>query len=435
MSLSLEAGLAPSKPSRLKPLLATARRYGLSASGPVATSGAHFLASLLFVRSLPAAAFGLFSFVLVIVPFAMSMTGALLIIPATRALTLPAAARAEAMACCLKMNLALSALTACGVFALLLTAESRSSAFALLPALLLGLFGGALTFRWFARCYAFVEGRLKSAIASDIVYAVALISGLAVLARSHHVTLAAGAATLLLAALASFAPLGRKFFAEQFAAVSTGRLRLYGATFRDVTRWSLLGVIFTEMTVNAHAYLVTFVAGSGPFALLALGMLLMRPASLVQSALPDLERPAMTRQIAARDWRGLARTRKEFGAGLFAMLLATLALDGGLLLWFPGLILRKGYSLHNVIIVAAISAIIMAVRCLRAPPAVLLQAIGAFRESAMIGIKSSAVSVIATLSLLLAFGPIASLGGVLLGELVILFYCRKLAAAWEAQRG
>jgi hypothetical protein len=117
------------------------------------------------------------------------------------------------------------------------------------------------------------------------------------------------------------------------------------------------------------------------------------------------------------------------------MLLATLALDGGLLLWFPGLILRKGYSLHNVIIVAAISAIIMAVRCLRAPPAVLLQAIGAFRESAMIGIKSSAVSVIATLSLLLAFGPIASLGGVLLGELVILFYCRKLAAAWETQRG
>ena len=217
---------------------------------------------------------------------------------------------------------------------------------------------------------------------------------------------------LLLAALASFAPLGRKFFAEQWAALSDGKLRLYGATFRDVTRWSLLGVIFTELTVNAHAYLVTFVAGSGPFALLALGMLLMRPASLVQSALPDLERPVMTRQIAARDWRGLARTRKEFGAGLFAMLAGTLMLDTGLLLWFPSLILKKGYSLHAVIIVAAISAVIMAMRCLRAPPAVLLQAVGAFKQSAAISLKSSAISLAATLILLLAFGPIASLGGV-----------------------
>jgi hypothetical protein len=428
MSLSLELAEAP--PSRLKPLLATARRYGLSASGPVATSGAHFLASLLFVRSLSASAFGLFSFVLVIVPFAMSMTGALLIIPATRALTLPQQARAEAMACCLKMNLLLSALTMVAVASLLVIAHA-----ALLPALLLGLFGGALTFRWFARCYAFVEGRLRNAIASDIVYAAALIFGLAVLALSRHVSLTAGAGMLLLAALASFAPLGRKFFAEQWAALSDGKLRLYGATFRDVTRWSLLGVIFTELTVNAHAYLVTFVAGSGPFALLALGMLLMRPASLVQSALPDLERPVMTRQIAARDWRGLARTRKEFGAGLFAMLAGTLMLDTGLLLWFPSLILKKGYSLHAVIIVAAISAVIMAIRCLRAPPAVLLQAVGAFKQSAAISLKTSAISLAATLILLLAFGPIASLGGVALGELAFLFYCRKLASAWEAQRG
>jgi hypothetical protein len=428
MSLSLELAQAP--PSRLKPLLATARRYGLSASGPVATSGAHFLASLLFVRSLPDTAFGLFSFVLVIVPFAMSMTGALLIIPATRALTLPTAPRAEAMACCLKMNLLLSALTMIAVTTLLFIAHAAP-----LSALLLGLFGGALTFRWFARCYAFVEGRLHNAIGSDIAYAMALIVGLGVLALSHHVSLTAGAGMLLLAALVSFAPLGGKFFAEQYAAIRVGRLRLYGATFRDVTRWSLLGVIFTELTVNAHAYLVTFVAGSGPFALLALGMLLMRPTALLQSALPDLERPVMTRQIAARDWRGLARTGREFGGGLFAMLLATLALDAGLLFWFPGLILKKGYGLHDVMIVAAISALIMAIRCLRAPPAVLLQAVGAFKQSAAIAFKTSVISLVATLILLLAFGPIASLGGVALGELAFLLYCRKLASAWEAQRG
>jgi O-antigen/teichoic acid export membrane protein len=430
MSLSLDAGLIEPPSHGLKPFLATVRRYGVSASGPVATSGAHFLASLLFVRSLPAAAFGLFSFVLVIVPFAMSMTGALLVIPVTRALTQNPQERARIVASCLKMNLLLSVLTAACVLGLLLMARAQP-----LPALLMGLFGGAMAFRWFARCFAFVEGRLSRAIASDIAYAAALILGLGLLALSHHVSLTFGALTLLSATIVSYVPLGRKFFADQGASLFTGSLRLYGATFRDLTCWSLLGVIFTEMTVNAHAYLVTFVAGPGAFALLALGMLLMRPAALVQSALPDLERPAMTLQIAARDWRGLTRTSREFGAGLFAMLAATLTLDAGLLFWFPNLILKKGYSLHDVIIVAGISAAIMAVRCLRAPLAVLLQAVGAFKEMAAIGLKSSVVSIAATLALLLTVGPMMSLGGVLLGELVILYYCRTIVTTWEATRG
>ena len=54
--------------------------------GPVATSGAHFLASLVFVRNLPASEFGLFSFVLVIVPFSMSIIAALLVLPVNSAL-------------------------------------------------------------------------------------------------------------------------------------------------------------------------------------------------------------------------------------------------------------------------------------------------------------------------------------------------------------
>ena len=430
MSLSLQAVLAEKPKARPRPLIATAWRYGLSTSGPVATSGAHFLASLLFVRNLPAASFGLFSFVMVIVPFAMSMTAALLVIPVTRSLSQPLEERALVVASCLKMNLLLTAMTMLCVFGLLLAAHAP-----VLPALLMGSFGGAFTFRWFARCYGFVEGRVNAAIASDLVYAAALICGLGFLALGQRVTLTGGAMVLLLAALAALVPLGRQFFADQCAALSHGSLRLYAATFRDLTRWSLLGVIFTEFTVNAHAYLVTFIAGPGPFALLALGMLLMRPASLVQSALPDLERPVMTRQIAARDWRALARTAREFGGGLFAVLAGTLALDAALLIWFPGLVLKRGYSLHDVVIVTTLSALIMAVRCLRAPPAVLLQAAGAFKQMAGLGIKSSAISLFATLALLLAFGPIASLGGVLLGELVILIYCRKLVAEWQASRG
>src|SRR6201990_1807291 len=95
---------------RMPGFLAAAKRYALSTAGPVATSGAHFLASLLFVRNLPASEFGVFSFVLVIAPFCMSIIAALLVLPVNSALGETAEIRKQIEATCLKMNLALTAL-------------------------------------------------------------------------------------------------------------------------------------------------------------------------------------------------------------------------------------------------------------------------------------------------------------------------------------
>ena len=106
-----------------------------------------------------------------------------------------------------------------------------------------------------------------------------------------------------------------------------------------------------------------------------------------------------------------------------------------LLAFFPLLVLEKGYALNEVILVAGLSAIIMALRAWRTPLAVLLQAAGQFQELAGIGTTSGAVSVAATLILLLTVGPIASLVGIMLGELVILIYVRRMANAWWAEHG
>src|SRR5271157_1785063 len=55
-----------------------ALRYGLSAFGPIAVSAAHFVASLIFLHALSRADFGLFSFLLVVVPFCLGLSNALL---------------------------------------------------------------------------------------------------------------------------------------------------------------------------------------------------------------------------------------------------------------------------------------------------------------------------------------------------------------------
>jgi len=401
-------------------LMRTLGRYGISSLGPVAVSGAHFLASLVFLRNLPAREFGLFSFVLVIVPFCMSLCVALICVPLTQNL-----ATGDRPAC-FKMNGLLCALYAAAIFAALRFGQAPARA-----ALILALFGGVFAWRWFARCFAYVENRMGAAVASDLVYGVLLAAALTALVLTKHVTLLYGSVALLASALVALIPFGGNFFREQVAALRTARFSEYRPIFHDLTRWSLTGMVLTEATVNAHAYLVTFIAGPGAFALLALGMLLMRPAALVQGALPDLERPAMARAIAAKDWSGLARISRHFTFGLAAAWLATLLAGAALLAWAPQLLLKKGYPLDQVALVAALSAAIMAVRVLRTPLSVLLQAAGEFKALAGIGLVSGVLSVSATLALLLAFGPIASLGGVLLGELAILLRCRALAGEWQ----
>jgi hypothetical protein len=416
---------------RLAPLLATAGRYALSASGPLATSAVHFLVSLVFMRNMFAAQFGLFSFVMVIVPFCMSMIAAALALPLTRSLDAAGNPDPAMVATSLKMNILVSGLAGALVFGALIFVGASSTV-----ALTMGLYGAVMSCRWFLRCFANARGQVGRAVASDLVYAASLLVALAFMELVHHIHLTTGGSLMLLSALAGLLPFGPKLLLrDHLAAMRDGRFADYGITFRDLTRWSLMGVLLTEITVNAHAYLVTFLSGPGPFALLALGQLLMRPISLVQGALPDIERPVMTRAIKAGDFARLTRAASEFRYALLTIWLGTVALAAVLLLWFPDLLLKHRYGTRDVILVTAFTAAIMLVRNFRAPLATLLQAAGEFKPLAHISSITSVISILATLALLISFGPSESLGGILLGELVTLYRCHKLVVEWRARHG
>jgi hypothetical protein len=208
-------------------------------------------------------------------------------------------------------------------------------------------------------------------------------------------------------------------------------LSAYRPIWIDMTRWSLFGVVLSELTTNAHAYLVTFVSGPHAFAVLAVGALVMRPVSLILSALPDFERVRMSRAIAAGDQRLAFRSINEFRTAAGAVWLLTLAAAGVLLVWFPGLIVKEGYDADHVVLVIAIWAVIMAARVLRAPEAILLQSAGVFKSLASASMKSSLTAVAATLALLLTLGPLAALGGILLGEFVMTAETLSLYRAWK----
>lgn len=137
----------------------------------------------------------------------------------------------------------------------------------------------------------------------------------------------------------------------------------------------------------------------------------------------------MMRAFAARDGARLDRSLFEFQVALAVTLVTAILLAAALLLFAPQLLLKQGYGVGDAITAGLLCAAIMAVRSVRTPLGVLLQAAGEFKAMARLSAWSAAVSIAATLALLLAFGPVASLGGIFLGEMVILNGMKPLAHA------
>ena len=116
---------------------------------------------------------------------------------------------------------------------------------------------------------------------------------------------------LVLSTAASFLPFGWRHWRELIRSAGT---QSFGRYLPHVAGGDALvapGRRLTELTANAYAYFVTFISGPKVFGLLALGALFMRPASLVLSALPDIDQPLMTRRIAQGDVRGAFRVVKR----------------------------------------------------------------------------------------------------------------------------
>ena len=404
-------------------------RYVLSSAGPVCISAAHFVAALLLLHAFARAEFGLFSFLLVIVPFCLSISGSMIGAPAAVAFR-HGAVSASRLATYLKTNLAFAAVAAIAVSALM-----RSSGAGWPFALLSGAYGAVMTIRWFARTLTYARGPAPRVLISDVLYSVTLVAALLMERHFNRLTPLSAVVILFGSCLLAWLSFGWAYLREQAAAAFTGSLAGYARIWNDFARWSALGVVLTELTVNAHAYLVTFIAGPAAFAPLAIGTLLMRPVQLVLAAIPDRERPSMARLLGGGNVAGARRSVNHFRLAAGTVWFLTAATAAALLLWFPQLILRKGYEPSQALAVLGFFAAITAVRAFRTPESVLLQAAGQFRALAFASLWSSIASLGATLVLLLVAGPVFSLAGILAGEIVVAARVRMTARAWMRNHG
>ena len=403
-------------------------RYGLATIGPVGGAASQFILSVQLLHALQPSSFGSFSFLLVASQFGGGLWSALFCAPLPILLTQGDEPERRAMLRCLFVtNLALAGL-AFSVFWILGTWLGTPN----VASMLFAAYAAVALLRWFARAHAYAVGAPLRTITSDLLYSAVLLAGVGLIALSGSNTVELPYAALLVSAALGLLPFGWRYLDQQFIRISLRDLPRYADVWRRHSSWSLTGVVTTEATVNAHAYLVTFFFGPAAFAPVAASALIIRPIGVVMNAVTDFERPDLARQIDDSRLGGVMRSIRAFRVVLIAAWVATAIAAAGLMTYAPGLIFPSHYDSAYLATGAALWMAVAGIRLLRTPEGTLLQAAGAFRSLAYASIGSSVVSVAAVAVVLAAGGPMWSIVGILFGEAVIAAWIWRAAQRWWA---
>ena len=414
----------------MKGLAGDLGRYTLVTSGPVGAAVSQFALSLVLLRFVDAGTFGAFSFLLTASQFSLGISSALFgsMLPIVMA-DEDATSRHKLRSGLFATNLAMTCIAAtlflglgCGV------------GMPMTDAGLFAAYAAVALIRWFARFYAYATGGELRTAASDVVYAVIVLAGVAMAFLNRRVSLDFAWATLLAGALAGLFPFGRGYLVRQFVHVRVRHLTVYTRIWRRHAGWAFLGVLTTEATANAHVYIVTLTYGALGFAPIAATALFIRPVGVAMNTLTDYERARMARQIA--DCRiDLVKDSRRFLRLILILAWLTTALAVALFLLFgPDALFSAHYSGPVVVTGAALWMAVAAIRVLRTPEGTLLQAAGAFRPLAIASILSSGVSITAVVVLVILGGPLWSIGGILAGDLVLAGWIWRHARRWPVAR-
>ena len=399
-------------------------RYGVGIAAPASVAIAHFAVQLLLLRHVTPAEFGTFALLMVIIQLGYGFSNALIATPYTVALH-DAEVTEGARQSFFSVNavFALAFGIACAAIAAVLAGGAWIAVFAVYAAMAM--------MRWFGRAHCYAVFRQMNAAASDLSYAVLLLFFAASLWLVGRVDLLGISCALLAATIGSIFAIRSGFFARQFGRAVLSSLRPYGSTWKAQSRWSLLGVVTTEATSNAHAYLVSAFAGPAAFAPLAAASLFMRPVALAITSLTQLERPSLSRAIMANDLAKARAIRRTFLIVLLLIWLVVAALSVAVLVLRPDLIAGQHYVASELQLAFALLSIIALLQSIQTPASVFLQAARQFRMLALASVVASVISIILALAALLSVGPVFSLLGIIAGKALMTGQILHRSKVWK----
>lgn len=407
---------------------ARGRRYVLAAAGPIGVAATNFFLSFSMLRLDTPDAFGTFSFLFAAALFTIALSAALFGAP-MQAHHADVAVDRSTMVSAVAAAAIVGAAIAGPAFALLGGRLGLST----VGALCYGVFAMLTILRCLGRAWCYAIERPWAVTLSDASYAVGTLGTFAGLSLVGAAPEHAVYPALALGTAAAVASLGRRS-AALLRRPRWATLRGYGAIWQSQARWSLLGVTATEMTANAHIYLLTLLAGPATVAPVAASALLLRPINVIQNALIEYERPQIGRFLRAGAVNEVVRSVRLFRAVLLIIWAGTVALATAIMLLRPTLIFPASYDLSIVRLGVALWAGVSLAILLQVPVNILLQAGGEFRPLARASVVAAVVSVGGVLIAIGVAAPIWTIAAIGLGWLVSMAVVARAAHDFRRRR-
>jgi O-antigen/teichoic acid export membrane protein len=398
------------------------KRYILAIGGTAGVSLANFLLSGVLLLFVSPGSFGLFAFIQVIIALGYGISNALIGSPLMYFVNRGESQHEYTIESYFKFNIAFCLLCSLALFgALYLTMDSA------LTALYFSLAAGLLWYRWFGRSYKNTVHQPEIVAISDISYSLITLLGVIILYFNQLVSLQNFALLQVISALIGIMALGKSVLCTQVKSFVHGSFSIFKQGFVEKGKHSLLGVITTEATANAHSYIVVIFFGPAAFAPLAAGLLLFRPVPILISTLTQLERPKIAQRLKAGLFKQALKIVTQFRLIILVSWFFNAVLALIVIMFFADLILKDNYDFNTVLFAVGLWAAITGFRCLRGPDSALLQANGDFKPLSLVTLKSAGLTLPLVFILTYLFGPKWSLFGILVGELIAVTLTMQLA--------
>lgn len=398
------------------------KRVGLSTGGSIAIAASNFLLTLVLIGKLESNDFGFFAFCMAIINFSYSVSNAMVCTPLSIYVS-QSNPHEKNFYYLRQVNLMLAIITAVAIFLLGLLYHIELSSSALMA--MAAVFGGI---RWFDRAVMFSTLQKGLAGIADLLQASILTIATVLLFLADPVSLSTAATVLLLSLLVSVLVLRRVQKPDRrLDKAPWSSIWLYRYTWKKHARWTMLGVVTTELTANGHIYVVTFLAGPVAFAPIAVVATIWRPLLTIFSALTLAERPAMAKALGNRDYAAAKRILQLFTNVTWIVFILNAICAVSAWLWAKYAALPLPYSYEHLLQAGGLWSVVMILRAMRTPPSVYIQAAARFKELAQTSFWAAPLSLILSALLTFLIGPIASIAGIIAGEIAMAFLVLRLA--------
>lgn len=284
---------------------------------------------------------------------------------------------------------------------------------------------GWLNLRWFCRCSQ-QQDQPVTVIVADLLFSGVTLGGGLALWIFNQVSLTSVSLCLLTAAFISAIP-SFSLLARIVAAQSQPSVWRHG--FAHQGKPALVGVVSAEVSANFHQYFIIGLKGAVALAPLAAAGLFLRPMTLVQTSLAQIDRPKLARAAADGDHtRFQAIAKSMLRLSLVAYLLNVFVVSS--VLWLaPSWLWQQASTLPDFIGCLVFTAAIALLRSVRGPASTQLQARDQFNFLASVTLKSTAVVIPLVVLGYSLFGFYGTLAAMFIGEcwiaLPILWRCRE----------